>query len=302
MTSLARRGLNVVEVRYRGSERSDGDERSVDNYRHAGAYGELEKVATFVDPQFPEERRVESPTANLGTIGGQIADAVAGGVRKGKATVMVGGDCSHITGVLGGWQDVHGPDARIGLVWFDAHGDFNTSRTTLSGMLGGMPVAVAAGLDFPEWREGSHMAAPIPTDRILMVDVRNLDPAEEQLVRATSIKIAAPAEGFPGMDLTEAIQDLASRCDYLYLHIDSDILDARFVPNHGTKEPNGPDIAQVSAAIDTVMATDKVVAFAIVSVYGRGEGAEITRASAVELMKAGLTSWERHGLPDWTIE
>ena len=35
---------------------------------------------------------------------------------------------------------------RIGLVWFDAHGDFNTVKTTLSGMLGCMPVAVAAGL------------------------------------------------------------------------------------------------------------------------------------------------------------
>lgn len=299
MANLAQRGLQVVGVRYRGSTPAPGDERSVDFYRQAGVYGPLEATATFVEPVFPEDQRSESPTENLGIIGGKIADAVADGVREGRGTVMVGGDCAHITGVLGGWQDVHGPTARIGLVWFDAHGDFNTSRTSLSGMLGGMPVAVAAGLDFPEWREASHLPAPIPTDRILMVDVRNLDPAEKQLVDATSIKVAAPAEGFPGLDLKECVDDLASRCDHLYLHIDSDIVDASLVPNHGTKEPNGPDLDQVAEAIDIVMATGKVAALALVSVSGEGEGYEVTRQSAAAMLRAAIDSWQRHGIPDW---
>ena len=111
----------------------------------------------------------------------------------------------------------------IGLVWFDAHGDCNTPRTTRSGMLGGMPVAVCAGLAHPGWRERSHTAAPLPTDRILMVDVRNLDPEEEQLIRATDITIAA-APGFPGADLARSVAGFGARCDLHYLHIDSDIL------------------------------------------------------------------------------
>jgi arginase len=299
MTALETREIQVIGVRYRGSTASRGDERSVDFYRASGAFEHFHGHATFVDPAFPEERRSDSPTQNLGIMGGRIADAVADGLRARRGIVMVGGDCAHITGVLGGMQDVYGPDTKVGLIWFDAHGDFNTSRTTLSGMLGGMPVAVAAGLDFPEWREASHLAAPVPTDRILMVDVRNLDPAEEQLVKATSIRIAAPAQGFPGDDLAACVAELAGRCDYLYLHIDSDILDARFVPNHRTQEGNGPDIAQVKAAIDTVMATGKVIAFALVSVSGEGEGAEVARASAAELLEAGMQAWERHGLPDW---
>ena len=93
-----------------------------------------------------------------------------------------------------------------------------------------------------------------------MVDVRNLDPPEEQLIRATDVVIAAPATGFPGVDLAEAVARLAERCDLLYLHIDSDILDERYVPNHRTREPNGPSMEQVQAAIDTVMATGKVAA------------------------------------------
>jgi arginase len=156
---------------------------------------------------------------------------------------------------------------------------------------------VCAGLAWPLWRERAHIAAPLPTDRILLVDVRNLDPAEEQLIRATSATVAAPAPGFPGRDLQAAVTDLAGRCDALYLHIDSDILDAALVPNHRTREPNGPDLAQVEAAIETVMATGKVVAFAVVSVYGEGEGSQTSVASGISLIRSGLESWRQHGAP-----
>jgi arginase family enzyme len=84
----------------------------------------------------------------------------------------------------------------------------------------------------------------------------------------------------------------------IYLHIDSDILDERFVPNHGTREPNGPDMAQVQAAIERVMATGKVVALAVVSVYGEGEGADVSRASGVELIRGALDAWRRYGMPE----
>lgn len=298
MTKSGLKSLHVLGIRYGGSRPAERDERSVDAYRTARVYDTVDVPMTFVEPAFPEQERTENPTDNLGLMGSAIADAVAEGRKNGSAILMVGGDCSHITGVLGGLQDAHGHTARIGLVWFDAHGDFNTPNTTLSGMLGGMPVAVASGLAYPRWREMSHMAAPLPTDRIVMVDVRNLDAPEEQLVRATEITVAAPAEGFPGENLKEAVDDLASRCDYLYLHIDSDILDQRFVPNHGTKEPNGPNIEQVQAAIDTVMATGKVVAFAVVSVYGEGEGYETTQQSAFDMVSSGLKSWVRYGTPN----
>jgi arginase len=287
--------LGVVAVGYRGSTPAVNDERSIERYAAADVYAAAGVPFTVAEPQMPEAERVAEPTDNLGTLGGRIADAVAAARRAGSAVLLAGGDCNHITGVVGGLQDAHGPSARIGLVWFDAHGDFNTPRTTLSGMLGGMPVAVAAGLAYPRWRERSHIVAPLPTDRIVMVDVRNLDAPEEQLIRATDVTIAAPAAGFPGADLAPAIAELAEKCDLIYLHIDSDILDERYVPNHGTKEPDGPDMAQVLAAVDTVMATGKVAAYAVVSVYGAGEGSDTSVASGIELLRGGLESWRRHG-------
>ena len=288
--------LQVIGVRYRGSNPAQRDERSLDAYAAANVYAAADAPFDVIEPRYPEEQRQDEPTDNLGMLGGLIADAVADARRQGKAVLMSGGDCSHITGVVGGLQDAHGADARIGLVWFDAHGDFNTPKTTLSGMLGGMPVAVAAGLAYPRWREGSHIAAPLPTDRIVMVDVRNLDAPEEQLIRATDVVIAAPADGFPGAVLGQAVADLAERTDLVYLHIDSDILDESYVPNHGTREPNGPNMEQVLAAVDTVMTTGKVAALAVVSVYGEGEGSQRSVQSGIELIRGGLQSWRRNGM------
>jgi arginase len=287
--------LKVIGIRYRGSKPAVGDERALNAYAVSGVYQSARVPFEVVKPAFPEDERQAEETDNLGLMNAAIAVVVADARSQGQAVLMTGGDCTHCTGVLGGLQDVYGPAARIGLVWFDAHGDFNTPNTTLSGMLGGMPVAVCAGLAYPNWREGSHIAAPMPTDRILMVDVRNLDPAEEQLIRATDITIAAPAPGFPGADLQVAVSDLAARCELLYLHVDADILDGRYVPNHGTREPDGANLDQVLSAINTVMSTQKVAALAVVSIYG--EGSQVSVASGIELIRGGLEAWYKYGMP-----
>jgi arginase len=289
--------LHVIGVSYRGSRPAEGDERALDAYAAAGLYAEAGVPFALREPAMPEQLREADEPANLGLINGAIAAEVAAARRVGAGVLLTGGDCSHCTGVLGGLQDAHGPAARIGLVWFDAHGDFNTPRTTLSGMLGGMPVAVCAGLAFPIWRERAHIAAPLPTDRIVLVDVRNLDPPEAQLIGATDAVIAAAAPGRPGAALEQAVADLAARCDLLYLHIDHDILDERYTPNHGTKEPNGPSLEEVQAAASVVLATGKVAALALVSVYGAGPGSDISVASGSALLGHALRSWHAHGLP-----
>jgi len=288
--------LQVLGIRYLNARFIPGDGIPLDAYLNARAYDAASVPFEIAEPTLSVAARSEDEIANIGLLGGAIAEGVASAREKGDAVLMVGGNCCHITGVVGGLQDAHGTDARIGLVWFDAHGDFNTAKTTLSGMLGGMPVAVAAGLTHANWREFSHIAAPLPTERILMVDVRNLDPAEEQLIRATDVVIAAPALGFPGEDLESSVAALAAKVDLIYFHIDSDILDERYTPNHGTKEPNGPDMGQVKAAIETVMATGKVAAFAVVSVFGKGEGADVMVNSGIELIRSGLAAWKEYGM------
>jgi arginase len=141
------------------------------------------------------------------------------------------------------------------------------------------------------------MVAPLPTNRIVMTDLRNLDPAEEQLIRATDIVVVTPFAAKNNADFKMAVTDLTKRVDMIYLHIDADILDEAYVPNHATREPDGPNIPQVLDAIDIVMATGQVVALAVVSVYFQGHGNEVDLSSGAELIRGGLSSWRQYGLP-----
>lgn len=284
--------IHVVGMRFWNDQRAeDATVRIIDEGRKI-----CEEVAdgmvTYGEAAFRPDQLVDDRIANLGTLGGAIADEVAAGARAGKRVVALGSNCTTLPGILGGLQEANGLESKLGLVWFDAHGDFNTPRTTLSGMLGGMPVAVSAGLCYPTWREASHLTAPLPTDRIVMVDVRNLDAAEEQLIRATDVQIAQVGPGFAGdRPLADAVAELAARCDAIYLHIDSDILDASLTPNHGTKEPNGPNVDETIAAIRVVLDTGKVIALGLVSVNSAGEGGDVSLATALAMLRGGLEGW-----------
>jgi arginase len=284
--------LHVVGLRYWNDTRAEDAALKIIDEGRTVCAAVAGGAVSYGEPHFAEERRVADRVTNLGTYGGAIADEVAAGVRAGKRVVALGSNCTALPGILGGLQEANGVGSRLGLIWFDAHADFNTPKTTLSGMLGGMPVAVSAGLCYPGWREASHLVAPIPTDRILMVDVRNLDPAEEQLIRATDVRIARIAPGYAGdLPLAEAVADLAARCDALYLHIDSDILDASLTPNHSTKEPHGPGVAETIAAYRTVLDTGKVIAIGLVSVKSDGEGGDVSLATSLAMLRGALEAW-----------
>jgi arginase len=286
--------LEVIGVRYRGTKFAGPDHAALEAYLGKSVYTRAGVPFSYSEPRMPEGEETGRAEVDLGTLGGVIAKKAAEGRNAGKQLLMTGGNCNHATGILGGLQTAHGADSRIGLVWFDAHGDFNTPRTTLTGSLGGMPVAVSAGLALREWREGSLIHTPVPTDRIILTDMRNLDPPEKNLINATDAVIARMVPGRPGADLAEAVRALSDRVDMIYLHIDADILDREYVPHHGTVEPDGPDMAQVLKAAEVVLASGKVAALALVSVYFGGE-ADRDIESGVALLDGILPRWAAAG-------
>lgn len=279
--------LHVVEVRIEHQPSGIQPTHETEAFREAGIYDGAGGEISYASPQLPVSDIADDPIQTLGIIGGRIADAVAEGVSSGRKVLLAGGNCCVLPGVIGGLQQGYGPTARIGLVWFDAHGDFNTPGTTMSGMLGGMPVAVSAGLCYSTWRTGAKQDVALPTDRIIMVDVRNLDPDEEKLIRATDVKVV-PADA---SSLGAAVEKLAEATDLIYLHIDLDVLDESLTPSHRTREPDGPGVEQTLAAIEAVLRTGKVQALGIVSVYPIGEGGDVSLSAAIDLLRGSVERW-----------
>ncbi len=166
-----------------------------------------------------------------------VADAVAADDEP----VLYCGDCCAILGVIAGVQR-KGVDPV--LVFFDAHGDFNTWETTPSQFIGGMPLAMATG------RGDQTIVAACGLKRLedrdaFLVDGRDLDPEESELLARSDVAIV------PVSEIAAAVP--ADRP--LYFHVDIDVVDPSDVPAVGYQAPGGPSAEADATAVDDLAAT-----------------------------------------------
>jgi arginase len=257
-------------------------------FREAGIYEPVDGELTFAQAKIELEETVEDdPVSDVALLGGRIASAVAEGVRDGKKVMMVGGNCTCVPGMVGGLKQGLGQMTKIGLVWIDAHGDFNTPKTQADGLLGAMPVSTVAGFCLPAWRKGAGIEVPLTTDQIVMVDVRHLGEQEAVVVEASDITVV----GIDSPELGPAVDRLAAETDLLYVHIDLDILDRDLIPAHMAQEPGGPNVEQTVAALDRIFATGKVDAFALVSLYAFLPQGDKSVEAATAILKPAVERW-----------
>lgn len=241
-----------------------------------------------------DERKGGSIAENIGILGRHVSDAVAEACRDGDPVLVLAGDDTAAIGVISGLQQAHQPITSIGLVWIDAHADFNTPETTVSGILAGMPVAILAGLAGPIWRDAAGLQATIPTDRILIAGAREIEEREEILLRSTNVRLVTADEVREGHSYENAIDRLASRVDVLALNIDLDVLDPTLVPSASTPSPNGLTIKQAARLLKYAVSTGKVGVMSVTSLNpgGRQRG-ERSVETAVALLESSLAEWKR---------
>ena len=141
----------------------------------------------------------------------QLAEFTAQSILMGNRPVSIAGDCCTTIGMLAGLQRA-GIDPI--LIWFDAHGDFNTWETTPSGFLGGMPLAMLVGRGEQTMLKALQLV-PLAEDRVILTDARDLDPGEKQLIEEANI-IHLPD--------VKTLLDAMLPDGLLYVHIDMDIV------------------------------------------------------------------------------
>jgi arginase len=220
-------------------------------------------------------------------------------VREGRSdhlltdglTIGLEANCNVLLGMLAGLKyDDQGNARKVGLVFIDAHGDFNVPETTLSGMLGGMPVAVAAGHALHNIRRTSGLEEPLPMDQIVWGGVRDLDPLEADRFREYEVQqfsvedIRSLSDG-----LSRQMNDLAQRVDAIYVHIDMDVLDPAEVPGHDLAVTNGPSSKDLAAAMSLMFKNPKTVALGIASTpAGPRDPGGVSRQAALNLIEGAI--------------
>jgi arginase len=142
---------------------------------------------------------------------------------------------------------------RIGMVWLDAHPDFNTPETTRSGSLGGMPVAVATGRALHRMRMEAGLDPPLSDRHVVMGGVRLTDPLEQSLLDESFIEQLTVDDVRQRTPAVFAQLDRLSRLtDRIYVHIDMDVLDPREVMGHGNKVPGGPSSEELAQLFEEI--------------------------------------------------
>jgi len=225
----------------------------------------------------------------FGLANGHLGKALARQVKPGTLPVGLLANCSSLSGMLAGLQDAGSVQKplRVGLVFIDAHGDFNTPETTLSGMLGGMSVAVAAGHCLRRMRLQSGLDPAIPEENIVLACARDLDPLERERLEQSKIEqLTVNDIRSRSNKLRSEMERLSRLSDLIYVHIDMDVLDPREVSGHPLTVPGGPTSKELAAALRVMFTFKKTAALGIAS-YPYQKDEDRLSAAAVTNLIAG---------------
>jgi len=148
----------------------------------------------------------------------RLAGAVRAAMDRDQLPVVLTGSCVAAQGVLAAFEHDH-----CGAIWIDAHGDFNTPETAVSGFFPGMSLAVVTGHCYRNYWAQVGDNTPLAEDAIVMFGVRDLWPeAEGERLERSAIRVVPWHDGKPAGDVTGALDGLAERVREVYLHIDFD--------------------------------------------------------------------------------
>lgn len=255
-------------------------------------WGDVDLKATQTVGLNEEEARQYGEWHRMGMANGHLADMVAENEQEGFLSVGLLANCTSVLGILGGLQhsDPSGRLRKVGLVFIDAHGDFNTPETTLSGMLGGMPVAVSAGMALRNLRLESGLEPAIPTDHIILGAVRDLDPLERELIEDSNLTMLT-TDDFRERSarLHAEMRRLSDLTDIIYVHIDMDVLDPREVAGHPLTVPGGPTSKELAAALTEMFRYEKVAALGLASTPANERDPDgLSREAAYTLIEGAL--------------
>ena len=116
----------------------------------------------------------------------RIAEQVRSAAESGSLPLVLGGDHSVAIGTIGGLASLHGPG---GVLWFDAHADFNTPETTPSGAVHGMPLAAALGRAGVGFESNSWPLPALDPERVALIGARSIDPGERDALREAGVAV-----------------------------------------------------------------------------------------------------------------
>lgn len=210
-----------------------------------------------------------------------VYEAGQAAIAAGKLPIFLGGDHTIAIGSIGGVTH-HEP---AGVIWIDAHGDYNTPQTSPSGNIHGMPLAVLTGHGYPELVNiGRHGAKLEPRD-VAMIGIRDLDASERAQLKSSGICIYTMRDvDEKGINAVtrEALERLGHR-QRIHVSLDIDSLDPMEAPGVGTTASGGLTYREAQLIMEIIADSKRLCSLDIVEINPILDHRNKTASIAVDL-------------------
>ncbi len=278
------------------------DRRGVDMGPSAIRYAHLQKKLEALGYIVEDKGNIEVPIAEMCSIhdpklkyidcivpmSRRAAGAVSTSMQAGHFPLVLGGDHSLSIGSIRGAARFK----KLGVIWIDAHADFNTDKTTPSGNIHGMPLAALCGLGDARltrlWDEPLPVADP---GRVAIIGARDLDAGEKVNLREAGVMVMGMEQidrfGMVAV-MEKAIEHVSRDTDGIYLSFDMDAMDPRHAPGVGTPVPAGLTQREAHLACEMIAETGRLTGMDIVEVNAILDIQNQTGALAAEFVLSVL--------------
>lgn len=211
----------------------------------------------------------------------KIYAAARNAVECGSVPIFLGGDHSIAIGSIGGVTH----QQPCGVVWIDAHGDFNNPEISTSGNIHGMPLSVLMGNGFDELVNVGRSGAKLRPENVILIGIRDLDEKERQAIKESGIQVYTMRDiDEQGINkVIKSAMDRLSEVDRIHVSLDVDSIDPRFAPGVGTPVPGGLTFREAHLLMETIADTQKLHSMDIVEINPMLDRHNETAQLAIEL-------------------
>ena len=251
--------------------------------RHGVGSG-IRALGHQVDAEYVEPSGVESPNPPASTeiatsfsLYREVALRARDARANGALPIVVGGNCGVTLGATAGQRD-------LGVLWLDAHADFNTPETTSSGFLDGMALAALTGRCWRTMTTSIPGFVAIPDENVILAGARDLDPQEQNLLEQSEVTVASTQEA-----IASALDKLRERVSRLHFHLDADVLDVEIARANSFAPKGGLTIEQLTEVARLAAARFEIVS-AAVTAYDPAVDTEATVPPAIAAALEALLS------------
>jgi arginase len=193
----------------------------------------------------------------------QVAERVSALAPNNVFPLVLSGNCNTSVGTLSGI----GAES-IGVIWFDAHVDFNTPETTVGGFLDGMGVAMATGRCWRALTAQVSGFVPLADERMLYVGARDIGASEQRNLEQSKITLLQTSQIHQsGMRaaLASALAQLPTDIQRVYIHLDLDVLDPSIAPANEYAAADGLLVDDMRQAIQLIRERYTIAAAGVAS-------------------------------------